>query len=53
MEQTLTYNRKALIASFEKKTGITQSVKIDSVLEAKTNYKSFNSIIGNTPSQLY
>jgi hypothetical protein len=35
MEQTLTYNRKALIASFEKKTGITQSVKIDSVLEAK------------------
>ncbi len=35
MEQTLTYNRKALIASFEKATNITQSVKIDSVLEAK------------------
>ncbi|MCB0507046.1 MAG: hypothetical protein R2739_07815 [Chitinophagales bacterium] len=35
MEQTLTYNRKALIASFEKATNITHSVKIDSVLEAK------------------
>ena len=35
MEQTLTYNRKSLIISFEQATGITQSVKIDSVLEAK------------------
>ena len=35
MEQTLTYNRKALITSFEKATAITQSVKIDTILEAK------------------
>ena len=35
MEQTLTYNRKSLITSFEKATGITQSVKIDTILEAK------------------
>lgn len=35
MEQTLTYNRKSLIISFEKATGITQSVKIDTILEAK------------------
>ena len=35
MEQTLTYNRKNLITSFEKATQITQSVKIDTILEAK------------------
>ncbi len=35
MEQTLTYNRKSLITSFEKATQITQSVKIDTILEAK------------------
>lgn len=35
MEQTLTYNRKALITSFEKATSITNSVKIDTILEAK------------------
>ena len=35
MEQTLTYNRKNLITTFEKATNIIQSVKIDSILEAK------------------
>lgn len=35
MDQTLTYNRKALITSFEKATNITQSVKIDSIIEAQ------------------
>lgn len=34
MEQTLTYNRKDLISSFEKATGITSSVKIGSTEEA-------------------
>lgn len=35
MEQTLTYNRKNLINTFEKATEIKNSVKIDTILEAK------------------
>lgn len=44
LDQTLTYNRKALITSFEKATEITQSVKIDSIVEAQQiiNYLLFH-----------